>query len=174
MAQGRAKLSRKLILCGLLALTGCSLFGHTKSEITPQNKEPPATRQNNQAIDQCEKLYPDPRRKPALLRIKCFNEATLAYYAAFAGNPWSPTVRVLAAQLVEVAEKYDSGQISEAEFDFEKEQAIANFTAQVTQRSAAKVNAPSTQTGAASSQLVATLLPKQMTCVPTSNGVSCY
>jgi hypothetical protein len=163
-------LSRKLVLCGLLILTGCGLSRQT----TIENKEPAIAQQNNEAIDQCQKLYPDPHRKPALSRIKCFNDATLAYYTAFPGNPWSGPVKVFTVRMVAIAEKYDAGQISEAQFDFEKEQAVANYTSQVMQRPAAKLDAAPKQVAAASKQAVATVLPKQMTCIPTSIGVSCY
>jgi hypothetical protein len=171
-------LSRKLVLCGLLILTGCGLSRHaqSRSETAIENREPAIAKQNNEAIDQCQKLYPDPHLKPVLRRIKCFNDATLAYYTAFAGNPWSDLVRVFTARMVVIAEKYDVGQISETQFDFEKEQAVANYTSQVMQRpySAAKVSAAATQTAAASKQAVATVLPKQMTCVRTFNSVDCY
>jgi hypothetical protein len=169
-----ATLSRKLVLCGLLILTGCGLSRHAQNETEIENKEPAIARQNTEAIDQCQKLHPDPHRKPVLPRIKCFNDATLAYYTAFAGNPWSALVRVFTARMVVIAEKYDVGQISEAQFDFEKEQAIANYTSQVMQHPAAKVDAAPMQTAAASKQAVATVLPKQMTCVPTFHSVSCY
>ena len=166
--------TRKLVLCGLLIFTGCGLSRSAQKETGIENKEPAITRQNNEAIDQCQKLYPGPHRKPVLPRIKCFNDATLAYYTAFAGNPWSALVRVFTARMVAIAEKYDVGQISEAQFDFEKEQAITNFTSQVMQRPAAKVDAAPAETAAASKPAVATVLPKQMTCVPTFNSVNCY
>jgi hypothetical protein len=169
-------LSRKLVLCGLLILTGCGLSRHAQRETAIENKEPPIAKQNNEAIDQCQKLYPDPHRKPILPRIKCFNDATLAYYTAFAGNPWSDLVRVFTARMVVIAEKYDVGQISETQFDSEKAQAVANYTVQIMQRpySTAKVDAAPTQAAAASKQAVATVLPKQMTCVPTFNDTNCY
>ena len=154
-----ATLSRKLVLYGLLILTGCSASHHAQGETAIEDKEPPAVTQNNEAIGQCQKSYPDPHRKPALPRIKCFNDATLAYYTAFSGNPWSAQVRAFTATMVAIAEKHDTGQISNEEFDFQKEQAIANYTSQLMR----------------STQAVGmTVLPKQMTCVPTSNGVSCY
>jgi hypothetical protein len=122
------------------------------------------------------RLYPDPHRKPISPRIKCFNDATLAYYTAFAGNPWSDLVRVFTARMAVIAEKYDVGQISETQFDSEKAQAVANYTVQIMQRpySTAKVDAAPTQAAAASKQAVATVLPKQMTCVPTFNDTNCY
>jgi len=176
--QAERPLSRKLAICGLLVLTGCGLSHHShgRGDTAIENKEPAIAKQNNEAIDQCEKLHPDSHQKPVLLRIKCFNDATLAYYTAFADNPWSGPVRAFTARMVAIAKSYDAGQISETQFDFEKEQAISDYTSQIMQRpySAAKANATPTQSAAASKQAVATLLPKQMTCVPTSNSVSCY
>jgi hypothetical protein len=153
-----ASLSQKLALCGLLILSGCASH-HAQGEAAIEDKEPPAVTQNNEAIDRCQKLYPDPHRKPALPRVKCFNDATLAYYTAFAGNPWSAQVRAFTATMASIAEKHDTGRISNEEFDFQKEQAIANYTSQVVQ---------------ATQAVSMTVLPKQMTCVPTTNGVSCY
>jgi hypothetical protein len=172
---GGRPLSRKLVLCGLLILTGCGLSRHAR-ETAGENKVPVITKQNNEAIDQCQKLYPDPHRKPALPRIKCFNDATLAYYAAFADNPWSDLAREFTARMVVIAKKYDVGQISETQFDVEKAQAVAKYTSQVIQRenNAAVLNAAPTQASAASKQTLATVLPKQMTCVQTFNSVTCY
>jgi len=120
-------------------------------------------------------LYPGSHQKPALPRVKCFNDATLAYYTAFAGNPWSGPLKSFTARMDSAANKFDAGQISETQFEFEKERPITDFTSQIMQRpkSAVKLNAPPMHGTAASSQAV-TLLPKQMTCVPTSNSVSCY
>jgi len=171
-------LSRKLVLCWLLVLTGCGLshHGHGHGDTAIDTKEPAIAKQNNEAIDRCQKLYPGSHQKPVLPRIKCFNDATLAYYTAFADSPWSGPVKAFTARMVTIAQKYDAGQISETQFDFEKEQAVTDYTSQIMQRpySAAKVNAVPTQASAANKQAVATLLPKQMTCVPTSNSVSCY
>jgi hypothetical protein len=78
--------------------------------------------------------------------------------------------------MVMIAEKYDVGQFSETQFDSEKAQAVENYTSQLMSRpySAAKVDAAPTQAAAASKQAVATVLPKQMTCVPTFNDTNCY
>ena len=166
------------VLFGLLVLTGCGLSHHGPhhDDTTSESKEPAITKQNNEAIDQCQKLYPGSHQKPASPRIKCFNDATLAYYSAFVDNPWSGQVRVFTDRMMAIGKKYDAGQFSETQFDFEKERAITDFTSQILQRpySAAKVNAGPTQGSALSKQAAATVLPKQMTCVPTSNSVNCY
>jgi len=64
-----------------------------------------------------------------------------------------------------IAKKYDAGQISDSEFDTEKEEAITDFASQITQR-------PDLTQVPLSKQV--TVLPKQLTCVPTSSGVNCY
>jgi hypothetical protein len=160
----------------MLAGCGLSHLGHGLGDAAIDNKEPAIAKQNNDAIDQCEKSYPGSHQKPALPRVKCINKATLAYYTAFASNPWSGPVKSFTARMESAANKFDAGQLSETQFEFEKERAITDFTSQIMQRPepAAKLNAPPMHGTAASSQAVATLLPKQMTCVPTSNSVSCY
>jgi hypothetical protein len=35
-------------------------------------------------VIRCETLYPGSHRKPVSSRVKCFKDATLAYYAGFA------------------------------------------------------------------------------------------
>lgn len=170
-------LSRNLLLCVLLVVAGCgfSHHGHGRGDSAIDDKEPAIAKQNNDAIDQCEKLYPGSQQKPVSPRVKCFNDATLAYYTGFADIQRSGSVRAFTAKMAAIAKKYDAGQISETEFDSEKEEAITDFTDQIMQRPdpAGNVDAASMHR-AASKQAVATLLPKQMTCVPTSNGVNCY
>src|SRR3974377_2299517 len=48
------------VLFGLLVLTGCGLSHHGPhhDDTTGESKEPAITKQNNEAIDQCQKLYP--------------------------------------------------------------------------------------------------------------------
>jgi hypothetical protein len=166
-------LSRTLLLSVLLVLAGCGLshHGHHPGDAAIDNQEPAIAKQNTDAIDQCEKLYPGSHRKPVSPRVKCFNEATLAYYAGFAEIQRSGSARAFTNKMTAIAKKYDAGQISESEFDAEKEEAITDFTNQITQRSDSAANVNATQVQASKQ---ATLLPKQMTCVPTSSGVNCY
>jgi hypothetical protein len=70
-----------------------------------------------------------------------------------------------ASKMATIAKKYDAGQISDSEFDTEKEEAITDFASQITQR-------PDLTQVPLSKQV--TVLPKQLTCVPTSSGVNCY
>jgi len=160
-------LSRTLLLSLLLVLAGCgfSHHGHRRGDAAIDDHEPTIAKRNNDAIDQCEKLYPGGHHKPVSPRVKCFNDATLAYYEGFAEVQRSGLAIAFANKMATIAKKYDAGQISDAEFDTGKEEAITDFTNQIMQR------VDSTQPPASNQ---ATLLPKQMTCVPTSIGVSCY
>jgi hypothetical protein len=159
----------------ILAACGFSHHGHGRGDSAIDDKEPAIAKQNNDAIDQCEKLYPGSQQKPVSPRVKCFNDATLAYYTGFAGIQRSGSVRAFTAKMAAIAKKYDAGQISETEFDSEKEMTISDFTNRIMQRPdpAGNVDTAPMQR-AASKQAVPTLLPKQMTCVSTSLGVNCY
>ena len=103
-------------------------------------------------------------------------DATIAYYSAALVDPQqSNSARAFAAKMAASAKKYDAGQISQAEFNSEKEQAITDFTSEIMRRSDSVAKVDTGQIHArASKQAAATLLPKQMTCVPTSTGVNCY
>lgn len=171
------RLTLLLLLSVLLVLAGCgfSHHGHPRGDTAIDDHEPAIAKQNNDAIDQCGKLYPGSHQKPVSPRVKCFNDATLAYYAGFADIQRSGSARAFTNKMAAIAKKYDAGQISESEFDSEKEEAITDFTNRIVQQpdSVANLNAAPMHR-AASKQADATLLPKQMTCVPTSNGVNCY
>jgi hypothetical protein len=156
-----------LLLSLLLVLGGCgfSHHDHPRGDTAINDHEPPFAKQNSDAIDQCEQLYPGSRHKPVSPRVKCLNAATLAYYEGFAEIQQSGLARAFVNKMTTIAKKYDAGQMSDAEFDTEKEKAITDFTSQITQR-------PDSPHVPLSKQ--ATVLPKQMTCVPTSSGVNCY
>jgi len=160
-------LSRTLLLSLLLVLVGCgfSHHDHPRGDTAINDHEPPIAKQNSDAIDQCEKLYPGSRHKPVSPRVKCLNDATLVYYAGFAEIQRSGLARAFASKMATIAKKYDAGQISDSEFDTEKEEAITDFASQITQR-------PDLTQVPFSKQV--TVLPKQLTCVPTSSGVNCY
>jgi phage-related protein len=166
-------LSRSVFLSVMLALAGCGVSHHfhRRGDTAIDDHEPIVSKQNNAAIDQCEKLYPNSDQKPVSPRVKCFNEATLAYYASFADIQRSGSARIFANKMASIAKKYDEGQISESEFDVEKEEAITDLTNQIMRQPESAANGNATQ---ARARKQATLLPKQMTCVPTSNGVNCY
>jgi hypothetical protein len=169
----KKSLSRCVFLSVILVLAGCgfSHHGHRRGDAAIDDHELAITKQNNAAIDQCEKLYPGSHQKPVSPRVKCFNEATLAYYASFADIQRSGSARIFANKMASIAKKYDAGQISDSEFDSEKEDAITELTNQIMQQPESAANGNAMQ---ARGSKQATLLPKQMTCVPTSNGVNCY
>jgi hypothetical protein len=163
----RHKLNNTLLLSLLLVLAGCgfSHHDHPRGDTAIKDHESPIAKQNSDAIDQCEKLYPGSRHKPVSPRVKCLNDATLAYYVGFAEIQRSGLARAFVNKMTTIAKKYDAGQMSDSEFDTEKEKAITDFTSQITQR-------PDSTHVPLSKQ--ATVLPKQLTCVPTSSGVNCY
>jgi len=172
-------LLRNLKVCGLLVLAGCGFSHHgpggVHADDAVDTHEPAFVKQNNDAIDQCEKLHPSSDLKPALPRVKCFNDATLTYYSALVDPQQSNSVRAFAEKMAASAKKYDSGEISVVEFNSEKEEAIADFTSEIMERpdSGAKADAGRLHPKA-NKPAAATLLPKQMTCIPTSTGVNCY
>jgi hypothetical protein len=62
-------------------------------------------------------------------------DATIAYYSAALVDPQqSNSARAFAAKMAASAKKYDAGQISQAEFNSEKEQAITDFTSEIMRR----------------------------------------
>jgi hypothetical protein len=94
------------------------------------------------------------------------------------GGPILDLAEVLAAQMIVIAERYDSGKLTVAEFESEKASAVANFNSQAIARenSAAMVNAAQSQALAAQQQArqqaIRAAVPT--TCTSLGNTVTCY
>jgi hypothetical protein len=63
-----------------------------------------AKKTEDAAIAECVRLYPDPNQKPATPRIKC-----LANVEHDPHDPYGDLVRLMKAQIVVLAERYDAG-----------------------------------------------------------------
>jgi hypothetical protein len=157
----------------LVLVGGCGLAKQIQI-----NKEAEAAKKAQAAqIAECERLFPDRLRKPVTPRVKCFNEANLSYHMAYArsvGNPYLDLVRLMTAQMLLIAEKYDAGGLTEAQFEVAKATAQSDYASKVADRknASAMVGAAQTQADAAQRRAIAASMP--VTCNRYGNSVTCY
>jgi hypothetical protein len=110
-------------------------------------------------------------------RIRCFNDAIMAYQLAHersTGNPNLDLARAMTAQMLVVGERYDKGAITEAQFEADKANVHSEYVTKVARRQneAAMVGAARTQAVAAQQQAIAASMP--VTCNHFGNTVTCY
>lgn len=113
---------RRCLILLAVVLAGC---GPSKLQLEAQEGY-------ETAIAACERSYPHRHRKPVVPRVKCFNEANLNLAAR--GDPNIDLVTAMTAQMLVLAERFDAGRFSEAEFESEKAVVFANFRSQLLQR----------------------------------------
>lgn len=125
----------------MLFSTGCASPQLTASRTAAKA----AAAEQEAAMQACEKVQPQQGR-PSLPRIKCINEAVMNYHEAYAraaSNPYLDLARVMTTQTVVVAERYDAGRMTEAEFKAALAQIESDFDSKVDQRKHAKAIARS-------------------------------
>jgi hypothetical protein len=149
-----------------------------------QLEAPAAQQTRDAATASCERSYPDKHRKPVTPRVKCFNEARLDYAQAHersVGNPALDLEQLVSAQMLAIAERYDAGKLTVAQYEAEKAAAIANYSSAVLQRrqGAAMVRAAQDEAAAARQQAAAAAQQAINSSMPTTcsrvgNTVTCY
>jgi len=160
----------RFALCAAL-LT--SLFGSGLARQAEMQKASEEAKQVMQAeIAECERLYPNKTQRPVTPRVRCLTDAGMRYAQAGVnfGNKNIDLDRLMRAKLLVVAEEYDAGKMTEAQFDLQKAQVVAEHNSAVAQRqnSAAMVDAARLQAIAA----MDANSPK--TCAGYGNTVTCF
>jgi hypothetical protein len=151
----------RLILVATILCAGCGLAHEAQLERMLSEKK--AT---------CQNLFPDPHLKPASQRVKCMNDAVIDVAM---GDPNADLLRTLAARRLVVAERYDGGQLTAAEFDAEMAalESDANTSAQERQNSSIQANAAATQAALAQSRAVQSAFHPTTTCQTFGNTTTC-
>ena len=162
-----------LLFAALALVGGCCLV----KQVQINQESEAATKAQAAQIAECERLYPDRLRKPVTPRVKCFNEANLSYHTAYdrsVGNPYLDLARLMTAQMLFVAEKYDAGGLSEAQFEVAKATVQSDYASKVAERgnASAMVGAAQIQADAAQRRAIAASMP--VTCNRYGNSVTCY
>jgi hypothetical protein len=159
-------------------LSGCGLA----HQIQFQQRVAEAQKINAAEAAECKARHPEPNQKPVTPWIKCLN-ATNYKFASQVGDPNIDLLRLASAQMVALGERYDSGQLTEAQYDVEKATIGASYNSQLLQRrnSTLMANAAVDQASAAQQQAAATTAaainsstPKTTTCNRLGNTVTCY
>lgn len=124
-------------------------------------------------VAQCERLYPDRHRKPTQPRVSCFNNANMKLAEH---DPDIDLTRAMTTQMLVLAERFDAGRSTPAQFEAEKAAVFADYRTRVMQRqnSTAMANAAADQAAAARQQAIAATMPKTTTCNRFGNTVTCY
>lgn len=97
---------RILLYAAPLALAGCGL--------TMQAKQQQTVEIYRSAAEECDRIYPNQTKKPVTLRVICMNRA-LDRIAATAPRDID-IIRLLQAERLVAAERYDKGLTTEAEY----------------------------------------------------------
>jgi hypothetical protein len=82
-------------------------------------------------LAQCEQRYP-PYRKPMVARVKCINEAHMK--TVDKNDPYLDLLRVMATQYVVLAEQYDAGKLTEAQYEAAVSKVAADYKTHALQR----------------------------------------
>jgi hypothetical protein len=127
-------------------------------------------------IQECKRLYPDPNARPVSPRVKCIGDATVraARAAAKIGYKNVDLDELASAQMILLAEQFDAGKMTEAEYDVEQAKIISARRTQSLQRqnSQAMVSAAQAQASAASAQAIAASKP--VNCTTIGSTTTCY
>jgi hypothetical protein len=120
-------------------------------------------------IATCKKTYPDKHTKPVTPRVRCFNEANTRFSSR--GDPNFDLMNAMAAQMLVVAERYDAGHVSDAQYDADRANVFADYRTKVLRRKTdAKIaNAAQDQADAAWQAT----LPKTTTCTQNLDTITC-
>lgn len=177
---------RILIWALCLSLAGCGMAQQARV----QQESSAATSIRDQQSAACESQFPDRRSKPATPRISCLNQAELTYHQAMArsvGNPYLDLIHLSHAQRLQVAQRYDKGEIDPAQYEVELAQIAADANNQISARmNNATIAASAQQQAAAASQQAAIARqqaitsaiqsaapPRPVSCTRFGNTVTC-
>lgn len=107
-------------------------------------------------IAECERLHPDPYRKPVTERVRCKNAAVLRLYEAaqkLDGSGQVDLVQLANARRLVAAERFDRGLTTKAQYDTEiAEIDVAHRTEFLARENNATMSAAAQQQAAAASQ----------------------
>jgi len=165
------------------SLAGCGLARMAET------REKVAAARQALAVDlaACERSYPDHYRKPVMPRMRCLRDAAMRFQASMdqlgLGRDTDLT-RAMTSHLVAVAEQYDAGRLSQAQFDAEMAATLADYNSRrlARQNSAHMVTAARAQASAAERQasaaedlVAAARMPSTtVTCMRVGNMVTCH
>jgi hypothetical protein len=87
--------------------------------------------QRDAELAQCEQRYP-PNRKPVVARVKCINEAHMK--TVDKNDPYLDLLRVMATDYVVLAEQYDAGKLTQAQYEAAVAKVAAEYRTRAPQR----------------------------------------
>ncbi|MGO9460685.1 MAG: hypothetical protein ACLPWS_04030 [Rhodomicrobium sp.] len=153
----------RFLICAAfsIALFGCGLARQAEMERSVED----AKKVMQAEIAECERLYPSKTQRPVTPRIRCMKDARtkLAEVALGLGDKNYDQHMLVLAKLLVIAEQYDAGKLTEAQFELQKAQAIAEYNSVLAQRQNDNM--------IATAAMVASM-PK--TCTGYGNTVTCF
>ena len=156
----------------ILTLSGCGLA--MQAEEKKVRGQAAAIR--DAELADCYRKYPDDVKRPVTPRVNCIWDARMKFarLGALHGYRHLDLEEVFRAKIFLLAEQYDSGNMSEAQYRLEKAQAESDFKSKVMQRenSAAMVAAAEEQATAASLATISASRP--LTCSTYGNTTTCH
>lgn len=109
----------------LLVLSACA----PNADMMAQQHAVDVQRVLKAELEACNWRYPSPDAKPAVPRVTCIGEAEVRFFEALKHRDVD-VARVLAAKRVAAAQRYDSGQITLADYALAVEEARSSATSQ--------------------------------------------
>lgn len=169
-----------LIIVVAAHLSGCGLAQQAQI----QKDADVAVARREAGFQDCDRRYPDKRKKPITPRMQCLNDVVIEYAVAAdrsVGNPFMDLVKLRNARVLAAADKFDKGQTSVAQLEVELAESDAEYTNQVTIRTnnAAMAGAAQQQAAAASQQAMTSAIraatpPRPVACNTLGNSTTCY
>lgn len=159
--------TRAACLVGVVALGGCGLAkqAQIREEVAA------AAKLRDEQRDECRRQFPDRLKKPVMPRIKCVSAALIAYHEAKkrsgGGSPHFDLVRLMTAKMAMAGERFDSGIISETQFEVESAAVESDYLSAVR----ARINSTSI---ARSAEIQAEAASAPVTCNRFGNSVTCF
>jgi hypothetical protein len=126
---------------------------------------------------ECRKQFPDPYKKPAVSLISCFaaaNQADAEAHDRIRQPPIADLVRATSAQILEIAERYDKGKLTQAQYEAEKSRAEADLNSRILQRSQGHAVAMAAEDQAGSAAAIAANSSRPRSCSYGGGVAFCY
>ena len=139
------------VLC--FGLLGCGYAAHVEAEATKTAKA---------EVDECTRLYPNEAQRPVTPRANCIWDARIkaARVVAEHGYRHLDLEELLRAKILLLAEQYDAGKMTEAQYRLQKAEAVTDYKSELMKR-----NNGAAIAAAASSPVI---------CTPVGNAVACF
>ncbi len=135
-----------------------------------------ASRAAEAEIGECVRLYPNQTQRPVTPRVKCIWDARMKYARAGLEHGYhnADLDELAQARVLLLAQSYDAGQITEAQYHVQLAETMVNHNTQAMHRNNGAAMAAAAQQEAEAATSMALSASKPVTCTRTSSVATCY